>query len=247
MVLEHITQAQIAAAGVASAPDIVTGTPSEVKAIFDNLVRAVVATAVNLVVDEVNGHEADAENPHAVTKEQVGLGAADNTADADKPVSGPQQAALDLKATKEELQGVVLGQLPDGAVTVAKLAAEVIASINGKAAAVHAANHATGGSDPVTPAQIGAATSELLYCTVLVSWTAVTGGFYTQTVSVPGILESDEDVKADIYPGSDNAANKLYASALSKVQTMETLADAIKFVCTAAPTVAFPLKLEVTR
>jgi hypothetical protein len=245
--LEHITEAQIDAAGVGSAPDVVTGTPSEVKAIFDNLVRAVVATAVNLVVDEVNSHEVNISNPHAVTKTQVGLGNADNTADADKPVSTAQQTALDLRATKEELQGVVLGQLPDGAVTIAKLAAEVIASINSKAAAIHAANHATGGSDPLTPAQIGAATTQLLYCTVPVNWTAVTGGFYTQTVSVPGILASDEDVKADIYPGSDNAANKLYAGAWSGVQTMETMNNAVRFICTAAPTVAFPLKLEVTR
>ena len=38
-------------------------------------------------------------------------------------------------------------------------------------------------------------------------------------------------------------------SQLSKLdlRTMETLANAIKFVCTAAPTTAFPLKLEVTR
>jgi len=115
------------------------------------------------------------------------------------------------------------------------------------AEAVHASSHATGGSDPLTPAQIGATTTQLLYCTVPVSWTAVTGGFYTQTVSVPGIQVDDEDVKVDIYPGSDDAANKLYAGALSGVLTMETMEDAVKFVCTSAPTVALPLKLEVTR
>ncbi|MET0017904.1 hypothetical protein [Oscillibacter sp.] len=133
--------------------------------------------------------------------------------------------------------------------TETSVGAEIAAAytaLGGKAAAVHAANHATGGSDPLTPAQLGAATEQLLYCTVPVSWTA-SGAFYTQTVSVPGILASDEGVKIDIYPGSDDAANKLYAEAFSKVQTMETLANAIKFVCTAAPTTAFPLKLEVTR
>ena len=40
-------------------------------------------------------HVSDKNNPHDTTKAQVGLGNADNTADADKPVSGPQQAALD--------------------------------------------------------------------------------------------------------------------------------------------------------
>jgi hypothetical protein len=43
-------------------------------------------------------HIADVANPHAVTKAQVGLGNADNTSDANKPVSTAQQTALDLKA-----------------------------------------------------------------------------------------------------------------------------------------------------
>lgn len=37
-------------------------------------------------------------NPHAVTKAQVGLGSVDNTSDLGKPVSTAQQTALDLKA-----------------------------------------------------------------------------------------------------------------------------------------------------
>ena len=36
-------------------------------------------------------------NPHSVTKAEVGLSNADNTSDADKPVSTAQQTALDLK------------------------------------------------------------------------------------------------------------------------------------------------------
>lgn len=39
----------------------------------------------------------------AVNKANVGLGNVDNTADASKPVSAPQQAALDLKASKVDL------------------------------------------------------------------------------------------------------------------------------------------------
>lgn len=42
-------------------------------------------------------HTFDFDNPHNVTKAQVGLPFADNTPDTTKPVSGPQQAALDLK------------------------------------------------------------------------------------------------------------------------------------------------------
>lgn len=46
----------------------------------------------------VNGHALN--GPVTVTKSDVGLGNADNTSDANKPVSTAQQAALDLKAPK---------------------------------------------------------------------------------------------------------------------------------------------------
>ena len=39
-------------------------------------------------------HTQETNNPHSVTKAQVGLGNADNTADADKPVSTAQAAAI---------------------------------------------------------------------------------------------------------------------------------------------------------
>ena len=52
--------------------------------------------------DKVNSHLEDFENPHQVTKAQVGLGDVDNTSDVNKPVSKAQQAALD--AVKNELK-----------------------------------------------------------------------------------------------------------------------------------------------
>ena len=39
-------------------------------------------------------HVADTNNPHQVTKEQIGLGNVDNTSDADKPISAAVQAPL---------------------------------------------------------------------------------------------------------------------------------------------------------
>ena len=47
-------------------------------------------------------HVNDCRNPHGVTKEQVGLGNADNTSDLEKPVSTAQQEALDRKIDREE-------------------------------------------------------------------------------------------------------------------------------------------------
>jgi hypothetical protein len=46
--------------------------------------------------DLVNRHAADYTNPHQVTAAQIGLGSADNTADADKPVSAAQAQAVQL-------------------------------------------------------------------------------------------------------------------------------------------------------
>lgn len=66
-----------------------------------NEIKSVVNTNEGLTTaaqSNIDTHEALTNNPHSVTKAQVGLSAADNTSDADKPVSTAQQAALDLKA-----------------------------------------------------------------------------------------------------------------------------------------------------
>lgn len=44
---------------------------------------------------ELSSHTDRTDNPHSVTKAQVGLSNVDNTSDADKPVSTAQQAAID--------------------------------------------------------------------------------------------------------------------------------------------------------
>lgn len=46
------------------------------------------------VKDSLDEHIADKNNPHQVTKEQVGLGNVDNTADIDKPVSNATKSAI---------------------------------------------------------------------------------------------------------------------------------------------------------
>lgn len=94
----------------------------------------------------VNGHPLD--NDVEITKGDVGLGNVDNTSDEEKPVSTAQQEALDLKANKTDviekdntteytptenyhpatkqyvdktLADAVLGNVPDGSITPAKL------------------------------------------------------------------------------------------------------------------------------
>ena len=59
-----------------------------------------VADNTNAALQELGAHKASTENPHGVTKTQVGLGNVDNTSDANKPVSTATQTALNLKANK---------------------------------------------------------------------------------------------------------------------------------------------------
>lgn len=47
---------------------------------------------------ELTAHTGRTDNPHSVTKTQVGLGNVDNTSDANKPISTATQTALDAKA-----------------------------------------------------------------------------------------------------------------------------------------------------
>ena len=50
--------------------------------------------------DKLNTHLENYNNPHQVTKAQIGLGNVDNTSDLEKPISNAVQAALDRKADK---------------------------------------------------------------------------------------------------------------------------------------------------
>lgn len=56
-------------------------------------------------------HRASMENPHAVTKEQIGLGKVDNTADKDKPAS--DAVKNEIKLTSDGLQAQINGVQED--------------------------------------------------------------------------------------------------------------------------------------
>ena len=58
---------------------------------------------LNTLTGRVDTHIANEENPHKVTKAQVGLGNVDDTSDKNKPISDATQSALDLKADASAL------------------------------------------------------------------------------------------------------------------------------------------------
>lgn len=90
--------------------------PVTSNAVFDGLATKASATGLST-------HIADTANPHAVTKSQVGLANADNTSDANKPVSTATQTALDLKLSKHD--GVTYDTNAIQTVTAAEYAAIV--------------------------------------------------------------------------------------------------------------------------
>ena len=59
----------------------------------------------NNLANTINTHIGNTNNPHNVTKSQVGLSNVDNTADTDKPISNDTQNALNNKLDKNAFTG----------------------------------------------------------------------------------------------------------------------------------------------
>ena len=117
---QKITEAAIAANGVQSRPDKLTGTAAQNKKVFDALVTAVVKERFNALLDELTGTTAAA---------QLGI------------TTIPGFSAGDIQTALEQIvqamQDVTQGSVTDGSITLAKLAAEVTAVALGGAAASH--------------------------------------------------------------------------------------------------------------
>ncbi len=85
-------------------PELTTPTDDDILPIIDSPASGATTkkiTKANLLASTVaiiTTHSTNTANPHTVTKAQVGLGSADNTADSAKPISTAAQTALDAKA-----------------------------------------------------------------------------------------------------------------------------------------------------
>ena len=117
---QKITEAAIAANGVQSRPDKLTGTAAQNKKVFDALVTAVVREKFNALIDELTGTAAAA---------QLGITTIPGFS------AGNVQTALEQIV--QAMQDVTQGSVADGSITLAKLAAEVTAVALGGAAASH--------------------------------------------------------------------------------------------------------------
>lgn len=86
-----------------------------------------VEAAINANKTAIDTHVAKQDNPHNVTAAQVGLGNVNNTADADKPISTAQQAALDLKQDKTDNTLTTASKTVVGAINEVKGVADAAA------------------------------------------------------------------------------------------------------------------------
>ena len=117
---QKITEAAIAANGVQSRPDKLTGTAAQNKKVFDALVTAVVKERFNALIDELTGTTAAAQLGIAT----ISGFSADNIQTALEEIIGA-------------MQEITQGSVADGSITLEKLAAEVTAVALGGAAAIH--------------------------------------------------------------------------------------------------------------
>ena len=109
----------------------------------------------------------------------------------------------------------------------------------------HVERHRKGGADPLSPEDIGAASTETYTATVTTAWMAY-DNYYYQDIDVEGILATDNPI-VEILCGSDNAANKLYSDCICKVFRITTSANSIRVWATEAISTAFPIQLKVVR
>jgi hypothetical protein len=92
---EYFTAARVRAVvltGISLVTNAVISASDSVLIAFGKLQAQITANLSTLT-----SHTSDTSNPHATTKAQVGLGNADNTSDANKPVSTATQTALNAK------------------------------------------------------------------------------------------------------------------------------------------------------
>ena len=228
---QKITEAAIAANGVQSRPDKLTGTAAQNKKVFDNLVTAVVRNRFNALLDELTG---------AAAAGQPGI--------ATIPGFSADNIQTALEQIVQAMQDVTQGSVADGSITLLKLAAEVTAVALGGAAASH--THGAGdinsgtldaaripvldgtklGTGSVGTAQLGAAavTAEKLAALAVLAQHIANGAVTTQKLAEGAVTA--EKIAALAITAALIADKTITAAKLAdKTVTAEKLADNIPY------------------
>jgi hypothetical protein len=110
------------------------------------------------------------------------------------------------------------------------------------------ANGGTNANNAATArANLGAASTATYSVSIDTSWSANSAGGYYKTVTVSGMLATDNPI-ADVILGSDVDANALYIEAWSRVTRITTAANSITLYANGdAPETAFTIQLKAVR
>ena len=222
-------------------------------------VTATLAQSANYATRaELDTHVNNENNPHSVTKEQVGLGNVDNYSATDMmPVFEEAETLENIESG--ERQGVLFGK-------IAKAVSDLIAHI-GNTSNPHSVTYAQAGaaksdhkhsaaditSGTLSQARGGTGAASLVDCdlakvkTVTLnsgSWTSAAP--YNQTVTVTGITNKMAPVISCGVPATANAANyKALNKAYAMIDRAVTGTNTITFYCyNKKPTVNIPLLIK---
>lgn len=220
--------------------------------------------AINAVKKTAEDHIAREDNPHKVTKSQVGLGNVDNTSDNEKPISVLQAAAI-AEAKKAGTDAHEAANNAQKAADNAQTAADN-AQTAADNAQVTADNAQSSADNALTESKEYTDSKHKDFTVTLTAegWTGDKAPF-TQTVAVEGILETDKPhwglVYSDDVPTSqedgepeESGADKILELNLAEkdayayVDDLETAEGSVTFTCFEdKPEVDLTIQMEVNR
>ena len=158
----------------------------------------------------------------------------------DGKLDASQKGAAGGVATLDTSGKVPSTQLPEMDYDPAGSAQAVQSNLN---------SHTNNQNNPhsVTAAQVGAAVTASYTVDIDTSWSSYSYGGYYKTVSVSGVLSSD-DPFADVVLGTDVEENAQAIESWSMVTRITTATNSITLYTNQdKPTVAFTIKLKVVR
>lgn len=223
---QKITQEAIAANGVQSQADKLTGTAAQNKKVFDALVTAVVREKFNALLDELTGSGCAAQ-----------LGISTITGLSAETVQTALEQIMDT------MQNISQGAVPNSSITLAKLAADVLAILNGKQPLTADLPVLSGVSmDDKIPIQ-DVSDSSAAAISLYTLWDQLqrnTTGNKTGVVRSPGTNKfsvgtvQTSDLGAAVVTGEKLAAGAVQATHIAKdaVTAQKLAADAVKLTFT---------------
>ncbi len=200
--------------------------------------------AIAKVKELLGIHTASVENPHNVTKEQVGLGNVDNTSDEDKPVSLQQRISISLASSVGKMAQNTADEALEAAETAQTTADEAkTAAETAKTTAEEAKTAAEEAKSASGSKAVKNSFTVRLYAS---DWTGDSAP-YTQEVSVEGITANDCPHYGVVY-SEDFDTKVSEKESFAKVDDLETADGKVTFYCFEdKPDVSLNIQMEVLR